>query len=184
MGSIIPAIILSAAFLAIALITWHLLFRHIFQVRRKLSFNIREKIFPDMQRTVNVLVSLAAAAIVLTFSITKVPPPIDITHRVYLVLSWLGFALSILFGISSLVVLYIWRALSMIVMRELEVLEDRVNQLERTGRDEESDEPDELGPLIDRARQFERKVHLCTYCQFVAFVSAVIFLLIFSIVNI
>jgi len=142
-------------------------------MRDKLSLNIREKIFPDIHKTVNTLISLSAAAIVLTFSILKIFTNQTILYKSYLIASLVSFALAILFVIGTMVLLYILHAQYMIVVRDME----------EANKDKNTAVKSELGLSLDKAKKIEKSFHILLYSQSVTFVSAIIFLVIFTILN-
>ena len=169
----ILAIILIIIFFITAIAVWRLLFCHLFQIKSKLSFAIREKVWPDIHRTINTLTSLAAAAIVLTFSILKIFEAPSVLYKSYLIASLISFTFAILFGIGSMTLLYILRAQYMIVMRDFG----------RARKEKNSEVIDILEPSLDRAAKIERNFHILLYSQAVTFGSAIIFLVIFTIIN-
>jgi hypothetical protein len=173
MNAIILVLILIIILVIIAIVIWRLIFSNLFQVRSKLSLTIREKIFPDIQKTVNILISLSSAAIVLTFSILQIITNKPILYKSYLITSWISFALTIFFGIGSMVLLYILRAQYMIVVRDVE----------KVDKEKDIDIKNELGASLDKAQKIEKSFHILLYSQAVTFISAIIFLLIFAITN-
>lgn len=175
MSAEILALILIVIFIIVAQIIWRLFFCHLFQIRDKLSLEIREAIFPDIHKTINTLISLAAAAIVLTFSIVKILKVQDMFYKPYLIASWISFTLVILFGVGSMIILYILRAQYMITIRNLERARKEAEVEEKVVNDLESS--------LNKGKKIERTFHILLYCQAVTFVSAIIFLVMFTIAN-
>ncbi len=153
---------------------WFYLFKHLFNLRHKLSTNIREEVYPDIHKTVNLLISLSSAAIVLTFSILQFLNQHPIKCKYFIITSWLSFTLVVIFGMVILTFLYIFRAQYKVMLQCIKKAKD----------DPTSETAEDAITSINSVMDKDISLHVLLYMQSISFVSGIIFLMIFAIINI
>ncbi|MDD5032495.1 MAG: hypothetical protein PHR36_05685 [Patescibacteria group bacterium] len=163
--------ILVLAFVLIALVIWRFVFSNLFQLIYKTSISIREKVFPDIHKTTTTLISLSSSAIILTFSVLKFVEIKNMVMKNYLVMSWIGFTLTVVSGIIAMLLLYVARTQNLIVL----------NSMERIRSDKSAIK--ELD-YIKTAIKSEKVFNGFLYVQFVSFVGSMILLVLFIIKNV
>jgi len=167
--------ILVVTFLFVSYMFWRILFTHMFSLSKKLTMNIREDIIPDIQKSNTAIITLSSASIVLSFTALKAFSTNVINNQEYLIGSWVGFALSVVFGICASVLVYVYRAHYKTTIKFLYDLEDNKNnsELRETTQD-----------LLDKAPGIQTTLFVLLYLQSVLFTGGVLLFTLFSIFNI
>jgi hypothetical protein len=152
---LIPLFLASLVWLAL----WRILFRHLAQLQSKLSLKIREKVLPDVDRSNTTFITLSSAAVVLTFSILQIWSNKPMVKQYYLVISWVGFALTVLTGALLSIGLYIYRTHYHCVIKDFEGSLDEEGKMKKQ-------HGDTLKVSLDKSKTMERLLFsLITGCD-------------------
>ena len=98
---------------------WLFAYKHFIDIQKDLSINIISEIVPDIQSSHNLITTLSASAIVLSFTVLQTLKDHKLTYLSYLENSWLFFSFAILFGVLSGIIIYIFKAHSSVVVQKL-----------------------------------------------------------------
>lgn len=165
---IIPIIII----VIFCLWLWFFLFKYLFDIRKKFSTKTRNSLFPDIQKSTNLLITLSSSAIVLTFSIIQISKT-SIVETNYLICSWVGFILCILTGVVIGIIGYIHKGYYVsIVPIGNKAIEDKNEQ-----------EMEYARTVLNKINLFEKILFICLYIQPIIFVISIYFLIWFAVKN-
>jgi len=87
-------------------ILWQFMFKPLFRLRGDFSV---EKVIPDIRQVNNYLITLSSSAIFLTFFILQKLEK-GISHKGFLITSWIGFAFCILIGIAIVIAICVFKS--------------------------------------------------------------------------
>ncbi|MEK6289023.1 MAG: hypothetical protein AABO57_25165 [Acidobacteriota bacterium] len=169
---LIPFFLVSLVWLAL----WRILFRHLARLQSKLSLKIREKVLPDIDRSNTTFITLSSAAVVLTFSILQIWSNKPMIKQYYLVVSWVGFALTLLTGALLGIGLYIYRTHYHCVIKEVEASLDEEGKMNKQ-------DGDRLKGSLATSQTMERLLFSLITLQPMLFLLSIVYLLMFAIWN-
>ncbi len=165
---------LIAVVLIISFSLWYFLFKPLFEIESKFSFEIKEKILPDLQRTSDSMITLSSAAIFLTFSILKIKPGV-ISAEEILIASWFSFALCISFGIVIKIISYIYRTHYFVNLSLFENI--------KKNKKKNAKKLSEFTAIFDREKYFKKMLLIFLFLQPIAFLVSIFFIIFFAIIN-
>src|SRR3569832_353559 len=119
MSPIIWVITFTVIMVGVGTFIWNSLFNPLFKNQSELSEAIREDIFPMLEKSSNNLTGLAAAAIVLTFSILQGLGSKPLRMKEFLIASWIASALTVAAGVAASILLYVRRANTKVLFKML-----------------------------------------------------------------
>jgi hypothetical protein len=144
-----------------------------------MSIKIREEISQDIHTSHNTLTTLAASAIVLTFSVLEIYSSSVISHIKIVISSWIGFLLTVLLGVAISILGYVEKAMSKVAVQILVKAREKTEKLNLS----EADLKD-----VDFASNSMFKLRdarfFLLYLQSVAFASATVLFTIFATANV
>jgi hypothetical protein len=155
------------------IIYWIIFIHPPFLYRKKLSFKIRETIFPYIIDIDKTIITISSAAIVLTVTFITKP----LANKQYLIISWISFILCILFGIIILITHYSQRLIDNVMISEAEKL--NIGDKSEKDKNQNVDKFDELLNMIKK-QSFLTSLLFCliylqTVCLFCALLSLILF---------
>jgi hypothetical protein len=101
------------------LFVWFFAYRPFINIQKDLSISIIEEIVPDIKSSHNLITTLSASAIVLSFTVLQAFNTQKICNSQYLEYSWYLFVFAILFGTFAGIIIYIFKATSSVAVRML-----------------------------------------------------------------
>ena len=173
-AALLTVLILAAAALGV----W--LFFPWFRIQPETSIQIREEIASEIHTSHNSLTTLAAAAIVLTFSILQAFSSVPINSVYLIVVTWITFLFTVLFGMVIGITTYIEHTFGKVAMR-------KGKNIDKNKTAEEEIPADELQSLKNAWNKMRnlRNIRLwLLYAQAVSFAAGTIFLTAFAINNV
>jgi len=163
----------------IAIGCWIFLFQPIFKVAGQISIKIREDISQDIHTSHNALTTLAASAIVLTFSVMEIYSSNGVSHIFIVISSWIGFLLTVLFGMSIGILSYVEKTMSKVAVQIL------VKAGKKSENETFSVEDREAADFAtERMFKLRDARFVFLYLQVVSFASATVLFTIFAIANV
>ena len=175
---IIPIVIVVGT----TILLWKRLFKPFLELQGKISDNIREKIFPDIYKSNNTITSLSAAAIVLTFSILEIVSEKIIFYKGLLIISWISFSLTVLLGVTIGVLSYITRAQYKVAI--FSVKEYLESQDDSTEGQQDNSTGKNARLYLGKATELQRILILSLSAQAILFMSGIMFVTSFAIMNV
>jgi len=165
--------------LVCAVILWKVLFKPLIGYDKYLSINVREEISENIQSSHNSLTALAAAAIVLTFSVLEIFSKSSIEGIPFIISTWIMFMLCVLFGMGIGISTYVEQAISKVMINGLVSADKKYKSQKKITKEEE----DRLDYTLKKQYQLLKMRFWLLYSQSVAFASGTLFLTIFAIIN-
>jgi hypothetical protein len=158
------------------LVLWRILLRNLAALQGKLTVGIRDKVLPDVDRSNTTFITLSSAALVLTFSLLQIWSTKPLEKRYYLVISWVGFAVTVFMGALLSIGLYIYRTHYHCVVKDVET--------SLSGRDKMDPRDGARVRLsLNRSKSMERVLFSIITLQPMLFLLSVVYLLMFAIRN-
>ena len=161
---------------ALAVVAWCWLFKPFLDlhVHGQLTNNVRDEVLPDIQKASSAITTIAAGAIVLTFSLLQLVYKTGVSAKPFLVSSWIAFGVAILCGTSIGVLVYIFR-----INYKLEF-----NAFEDLTKGKERKPAITIDSLIKKTRQIEVTIIILALLQAASFMGAFVFLILVAVSNI
>lgn len=157
------------------IIFWIIFIHPLFSYRDKLSFKIRETIFPYIIDIDKTIITLSSAAIVLTVTFITKP----LANKQYLIISWISFILCILFGIIILIAHYTQRLIDNVMIIEVHnIIGDGKSEKEKNPN---GDKFDEVLNMIKKQSFLTNLLFCLIYLQAVCLFCALLSLILFGI---
>ncbi len=167
----------------IPIILWIFLFKPFFELKGKFSFNIREKIFPDIQKASNSIITLSSAAILLTFSILQIGI-VNVSSKNLIIISWFGFAACILLGILIKIVFYISRAADFIELKKIGEWRVSLKKMRTSKEKKLSHEKfKEWKSLFNKRQYFLKMLFIFIFLQPILFLTSILYTVLFAVIN-
>ena len=151
------------------LLVWYFAYRPIIQIQNDLSIKIISEIESDIQSSHNLITTLSASAIVLSFSVLQAFKDKSLIDLGYLENSWYLFGSAILFGVLVGIMIYGFKALSYVVIKQL-VDHHEEKEIDKT----------KLSNLASTKRLQQKMLFGFLFAQSASFVAAIAFLIAFA----
>jgi hypothetical protein len=145
--------------------------RPLFRYQGKLSRNIREVTFSGIITIDNTIITICSAGIVLTVQFIDK----SLINKQYLVISWISFCISIVFGIIILIGHFTHNLIDEVMIKEFEKLSEVARNKEMV---------EEAGIILKRQRFLTKSLFVLIYFQTVALFISLLCLVLFGIENI
>ena len=154
-------------------LVWFFVYRPFIKIQNMLTINIVSEIIPDIQSSHNLITTLAASAIMLSFTILKVFENETFERISYIEDSWIMFGMSVLLGVLSGIAIYVLKAHSSALIKAFKDNEG--------GKDVSTDL---IRSLLEAKIRLQRYLLILLLAQAAFFVSAMAFLIGFARVNV
>ncbi len=158
----------------IGCLLYKFVFEWVFKLQKELTPRLREEILPDIAKSTQLFTTLSSAAIVLSFSVLKgfATNPLIMKH--YLMLSWIFFVLAVLLGMFLSILIYVFRANYMIMVKLLDELQEK----------KQNSSLQKAEGFIKKNPKLGKYLFLSIYIQALAFASGIVLMTVFALLNI
>jgi len=158
-----------------SLVLWCSIFKKYFDLKGNLSIQVKEKILPDISKSNSSIIMLSSAAIPLIFSIVQLWKD-SLLHKYLLIFSLICFTICILVCITINSIIYVFRTSYFVGINKVMDTRNYEGEEKRKKREQARDSLNESG-------YFEKYLFWLLFMQSIVFSMAILYLLLFVIVN-
>jgi hypothetical protein len=165
---------------SIAVVVSFIVFVPLFYCLDMLSNKVYIDAYQDIQKSNQYITYLSASAILLTFTIIQVIGSSCLSNVLFLKLSWYAFAASILFGVICTILMCSNKVFSLAERPYLKYLFEE----QEKGAMSKDAFAQKFSTTISRKARIHKSIFVVLLIQFAAFVTAILYLIVFASQNV